>query len=53
MPLTFDSSNLRFPVSEAAAGGLMSGTSRLTEEDYLELLKPLAKELAAMARWVS
>ena len=31
----------------------MSGTSRLTEEDYLELLKPLAKELAAMARWVS
>ena len=31
----------------------MSGPSRLTEEEYLELLKPLAKELAAMARWVS
>jgi polyphosphate kinase 2 len=31
----------------------MSGTSRLTEEEYLELLKPLAKELAAMARWVA
>jgi len=40
-------------VSEVAAGGLMSGTSRLTEEEYLELLKPLAKELAAMARWVA
>jgi polyphosphate kinase 2 len=31
----------------------MSGTSRLTEQEYLELLKPLAKELATMARWVA
>lgn len=31
----------------------MSGTSRLTQLEYEELLKPLAKELAAMARWVS
>jgi polyphosphate kinase len=51
--LTLHSSNLLFAVSEVAAGGLMSGTSRLTEEEYLELLKPLAKELAAMARWVA
>jgi polyphosphate kinase 2 len=51
--LTFDSSNLRLLVAEVAAGGLMSGSSRLTEQEYLELLKPLAKELAAMARWVA
>jgi polyphosphate kinase 2 len=31
----------------------MSGKSKLTELEYEELLKPLAKELAAMARWVS
>jgi polyphosphate kinase 2 len=31
----------------------MSGPSELTEEEYEELLKPLAKELSAMARWVS
>jgi len=31
----------------------MSGTSRLTEEQYLQLLSPMAKELSAMARWVS
>jgi polyphosphate kinase 2 len=31
----------------------MSGSSRLTEEEYLELLKPMGKELSAMARWVS
>ena len=31
----------------------MSGTSRLTEQEYLELLKPMGKELSAMARWVS
>ena len=31
----------------------MSGTSKLTEIEYEELLKPLAKELAEMARWVS
>jgi polyphosphate kinase len=31
----------------------MSGTSTLTEPEYFELLKPLAKELSAMARWVS
>src|SRR5215212_10175323 len=31
----------------------MSGTSKLSEEEYAELLKPLAKELSAMARWVS
>jgi hypothetical protein len=31
----------------------MSGTSRLTEEEYLALLEPMAQELSAMARWVS
>jgi polyphosphate kinase 2 len=31
----------------------MSGPSELSEEEYEELLKPLAKELSAMARWVS
>ncbi len=31
----------------------MSGPSELTEEEYEELLKPMAKELSAMARWVS
>ena len=31
----------------------MSGTSGLTEEQYLQLLSPMAKELSAMARWVS
>ena len=31
----------------------MSGTSVLTEAEYVELLKPMGKELSAMARWVS
>ena len=31
----------------------MSGKSKLSEEQYEELLKPLAEELSAMARWVS
>jgi len=31
----------------------MSGKSELADEDYEELLKPLAQELSAMARWVS
>ena len=31
----------------------MSGPTELTEEEYQELLDPLAKELSAMARWVS
>jgi polyphosphate kinase 2 (PPK2 family) len=31
----------------------MSGKSKLSEQEYLELLDPLAKELSAMARWVS
>ena len=31
----------------------MSGDSKLSEEEYDELLKPLAKELSAMARWVA
>ena len=30
----------------------MSGPSELSEEDYAELLKPLAEELSGMARWV-
>ena len=30
----------------------MSGDSKLTDEVYEELLKPLARELSAMARWV-
>jgi polyphosphate kinase 2 len=31
----------------------MSGKTSLTEVEYLELLRPMAKELSAMARWVS
>ena len=31
----------------------MSGTSKLTEQEYLALLDPMAKELSAMARWVA
>jgi polyphosphate kinase len=31
----------------------MSGKSKLSEEEYVELLKPMAKELSAMARWVA
>ena len=31
----------------------MSGDSKLTEQEYIELLKPMATELSAMARWVS
>ena len=31
----------------------MSGDSKLTELEYVELLKPMATELSAMARWVS
>jgi polyphosphate kinase 2 len=31
----------------------MARSSKLTEEEYLELLKPLSKELSAMARWVA
>jgi polyphosphate kinase 2 len=31
----------------------MSGPSKLSDEDYDDLLKPLAEELSAMARWVS
>ena len=31
----------------------MSGSGKLTQEQYEELLKPMAKELSAMARWVS
>src|SRR5690242_13767815 len=31
----------------------MSGKSVLTQEEYEELLKPMAKELSAMSRWVS
>jgi polyphosphate kinase 2 len=34
-------------------GARVSGRSRLSEEEYEELLKPLAEELSAMARWVS
>jgi polyphosphate kinase 2 len=31
----------------------MSGKSRLSEEQYEELLEPMARELSAMARWVA
>src|SRR5205085_10826184 len=34
-------------------GERLSGDSKLSEQQYAELLKPLAKELSAMARWVS
>ncbi|MFL6721513.1 MAG: polyphosphate kinase 2 [Sphingomonas sp.] len=32
---------------------MVSGKTKLSEEDYEELLKPLARELSAMARWVT
>jgi polyphosphate kinase 2 len=31
----------------------MSGKSKLSEQEYLQLLDPMAKELSTMARWVS
>ncbi len=31
----------------------MSGKTKLGDKEYEELLKPLARELSAMARWVS
>jgi polyphosphate kinase 2 len=34
-------------------GAVMSGSSKLTQEEYEVLLKPMAKELSAMSRWVS
>jgi polyphosphate kinase 2 len=34
-------------------GDHLSGPSKLTDERYEELLEPLARELSAMARWVS
>jgi len=34
-------------------GALMSGDSKLSHDEYEELLEPLARELSAMARWVS
>src|ERR1044071_3482941 len=37
----------------AQQGALVSGKSELSEEEYVGLLKPLAEELSAMARWVS
>src|SRR3954447_10515989 len=37
----------------AAREGLVGDKNKLSEDDYAELLKPLAKELSAMARWVS
>ena len=49
-----NSSNLGSGMSEVdTQGAWMSGTSRLTEEEYLALLEPMAQELSAMARWVS
>jgi polyphosphate kinase 2 len=31
----------------------MSGPSKLSDDEYRELLKPMARELSALARWVS
>ena len=31
----------------------MSGKSRLSDDEYDELLKPMARELSAMARWIA
>ena len=31
----------------------MSGPSSLSDEEYDELLKPMARELSALARWVT
>ena len=39
--------------SRSLRGARMSGKSKLTQEQYEELLKPLTKELSTMARWVS
>src|SRR5215211_4313282 len=46
-------STLTHATTALRQGALMSGTSKLTEPEYLEFLEPLAKELSAMARWVS
>jgi polyphosphate kinase 2 len=34
-------------------GALVSGRTKLSDEQYEILLKPMAKELSAMARWIS
>jgi polyphosphate kinase 2 len=39
--------------TQSSTGALMSDDGKLSDEDYEELLKPLAQELSAMARWVS
>ena len=31
----------------------MSGKTKLSDEEYVKLLDPMAKELSTMARWVS
>jgi polyphosphate kinase 2 len=41
------------PQASLQQGALMSEDSKLSDEEYDELLKPLAKELGAMARWVT
>jgi polyphosphate kinase len=46
-------SALRHATTARRQGALMSGKSELSTEHYEELLKPLAHELSAMARWVS
>ena len=47
--MPFDAADVTLP-----AGGMrMSGHSELSDDEYEELLKPSAKELSAMARWVS
>src|SRR5213082_1959489 len=47
-------SNLRRAVPEVGSqGAAMSRTTGLSQDEYEVLLKPMAKELSAMARWVS
>src|SRR5256885_1431027 len=43
----------RVPQRQAQWGRWMGGKIKLSDEEYEELLKPMSKELSAMARWVS
>jgi polyphosphate kinase 2 len=46
-------SGLSHATTALQQGVLMSDDSKLGDEEYEELLKPMAKELSAMARWIS
>ena len=49
----FQSSFARVTFGAAYGGAWMSGPSSLSDHQYRDLLKPMARELSALARWVS